>query len=502
MKSVFIFTKKRITAALSVLIVCGAAILSGVLYYNGYLDMNIYEYDSTLYEAEGEWVYSVYNNTAEIRGCRRVAGTVLDIPETLGGYPVTALGWTVLNDKQAARITEINIPDTLVDFSKHNFENTRWYKNQPDGVVYLGKNAIGLKGDISDGKLIIKEGTKNIIVNAFAYEASVVEAVFPSTLERIGHDAFSSCKNLKKINIPDSVIEIRSAAFEDCAELEVIETSNTSATVDCYAFWETKWFSQQNKEFITLCGTLLTYTKTENDGQDIYIDDSIGRISNFAFEICENMGVIHIPAGCTEISEWAFQNSSFKGFSVDENNSAYMSDEQGNLFSKDKTKLIRYAALNENKEFIVPENVTYIADEAFSNAQYLEKIVIHGDVNFIGQDAFYKTTALENIVVSEDNSMYKSLDGVLFDKNATLLISYANGSDRKSYTIPDTVTEVDDWAFAHCESIEEIIIPDSVERIGSIIRCKNLNYSGLVTDREEFVSEILLQGCGVYYEEQ
>lgn len=212
--------------------------------------------------------------------------------------------------------------------------------------------------------------------------------------------------------------------------------------------------------------------------------------------------VLDIPEGCIDISEWAFQDSSFAGFSVDEDNTAYMSDEAGNLYSKDKTRLIRYASLNESREFTVPDSVTYIADEAFSNAEYLEKIYIHGNVTHIGEDAFYKTRALTDIVVSENNAEYKSIDGVLFNKSGDLLICYTNGSAEKSYTIPDGVAEVTDWAFAYCEHIEEIVIPDSVERIGSILSCKNLNYSGLNSDREEFVADIFLQNCGVDYTEE
>ncbi len=492
---------KKIVAFM-ILLCVAAAVAYGALYYNGYLDMDVYEYDSSLYCFEDEWVYSVYDGKAEIDSCLRVAGTVLDIPEALGGYPVVSLGWSFINDKQAARITEINVPDTLVYFRALNFVTTKWYENQPDGVVYLGDIAIGIKGEPADGKLIIKEGTKVIAASAFRNEDSISQAVLPSTLEIIDTDAFRACDNLTKINIPDSVREINSCAFEDCTQLSVIETSNTVADIDGYAFFGALWQEQQNSDFVTLCGNLMVYLRYENEGQDVYIDEGIRSIKNFAFELCENMGIIHIPEGCIDISEWAFQDSSFAGFSVDEDNTAYMSDEAGNLYSKDKTRLIRYASLNESREFTVPDSVTYIADEAFSNAEYLERIYIHGNVTHIGEDAFYKTKALTDIVVSENNAEYKSIDGVLFNKSGDLLICYTNGSAEKSYTIPDGVTEVTDWAFAYCEHIEEIVIPDSVERIGSILSCKNLNYSGLNSDREEFVADIFLQNCGVDYTEE
>lgn len=493
--------KKKLLIAVSAVAVLLAAAL-GILYYNGYFDMDLYDYDESLYESEGDWVYSVYDGYAEINSCRRIAGSRLEIPDTLGGYPVKSLGWGFISDDQAKRIKEITVPDTLTYFRKHNFITTAWYKNQPDGIVYLGNIAIDIKGELADGILLIKEGTRVIAGSAFSGEEAITEVILPSTLEVICSDAFTDCDNLEKINIPDSVQEIGSCAFESCKKLKTIETNNTKAFIQGSSLYGTQWLADQKGDQISLCGNLLFYTKEDSAGEDVFIEEGTGRISSFAFELCENMGVIHIPESCTDIDEWAFQDSSFKGFSVDGNNKKYMSDDRGNLFSKDKTKLIRYAALDQSTEFIVPDSVVYIADEAFSNAEYLEKVCIHERVEYIGEDVFFKASALENIEVSEDNSVYKSVDGVLFNKEGTLLISYVNGSGSKSYSIPDGVTNVNDWAFQHCESIEEIVIPDSVERMGSILSCKNLNTSGLVSDREEFISDIYLQNCGFDYTEE
>lgn len=487
--------KKKIIAGV-IISVAFLAAAWGILYYNGFLDMELSYYNDPIYETEGEWVYSVYDGYAEIDSCRRIAGTALHIPDTLGGYPVKALGWGFVSDSQAKRIREITVPDTLTYFNMLNFVTTAWYENQPDGIVYLGDTVIGIKGELPDGKLLIKEGTRIVAGCAFRGEDSITEVVLPSTLEIISYDAFGDCENLEKINIPDSVTEIGSSAFGNCARLDTIDTTNTTALVYSNALSGSGWMAKQTGDMISFCGTLLFYTKEDSDGEDVFIPDNIGRISDFAFEICENMGIIRIPESCTYISEWAFQDSSFRGFSVDENNEKYVSDDMGNLLSKDKTRLIRYAALNENEEYTVPAQVTYIADEAFSNAKYLKKVSIHENVKYIGIHVFYRACALEEITVSENNENYKSIDGVLFDKAGSKLISYTNGSKNKSYTIPDSVRTVTDWAFNHCEAIEEIVIPDSVTDFGSVLSCKSLNHSGLKSEREEFISEIFLQNCG------
>ena len=71
----------------------------------------------------------------------------------------------------------------------------------------------------------------------------------------------------------------------------------------------------------------------------------------------------------------------------------------------------------------------------------------------------------ERITVDALNSVYSSVDGVLFNKSQTTLIQYPGGK-AGSYTIPNSVTSIGDCAFDGCTSLTSVTIPNSVTSIG------------------------------------
>ena len=81
--------------------------------------------------------------------------------------------------------------------------------------------------------------------------------------------------------------------------------------------------------------------------------------------------------------------------------------------------------------------------------------------------AFSECEKLSAINVSSGNNNYISIDGVLFNKDKTELIQYPAGKSETTYTIPDSVTEIESGAFFGCTSLSGIEIPDSVTEIGS-----------------------------------
>ena len=88
---------------------------------------------------------------------------------------------------------------------------------------------------------------------------------------------------------------------------------------------------------------------------------------------------------------------------------------------------------------------------------------------------FSKCSSLTAINVDVNNQTYSSINGVLYNKNASKLIRCPEG--KQSVTIPNTVTELDDYAFINCANITNVNIPNSVTTIGysSFDECTNLS---------------------------
>jgi len=121
-------------------------------------------------------------------------------------------------------------------------------------------------------------------------------------------------------------------------------------------------------------------------------------------------------------------------------------------------------------EVVIPEKiegypVTSIGDEAFSRWSSSTSITIPDGVTSIGDHAFYNCSSLTSITVSADNHTYSSDDGVLLNKEKTILICCPGGKVGE-YTIPDSVTSIGDYAFSSCSALTSITIPDSVTSIG------------------------------------
>ena len=113
----------------------------------------------------------------------------------------------------------------------------------------------------------------------------------------------------------------------------------------------------------------------------------------------------------------------------------------------------------------IPNSVTSIGREAFSNCHALTSMTIHADVTNIGEAAFFYCKALTSIEVASNNEHYSSVDGILFNKDATELVCYPGGRTG-SYTISESVNSVCNYAFSGCASLTSVTIPDSVTSIG------------------------------------
>ncbi len=99
-------------------------------------------------------------------------------------------------------------------------------------------------------------------------------------------------------------------------------------------------------------------------------------------------------------------------------------------------------------ELIIPENslLETIGGNAFRSSS-LTTIDIPKNVHSISSTSYANMNLLSAINVDEDNQHYKSIDGVLLSKDTSRLINYPMGKEALSYTVPEGVQYIDDYAF-------------------------------------------------------
>jgi hypothetical protein len=113
----------------------------------------------------------------------------------------------------------------------------------------------------------------------------------------------------------------------------------------------------------------------------------------------------------------------------------------------------------------IPNSVTSIGVSVFDMCNSLTSVTIPASVTSIGEAAFAVCKGLTSIVVDESNTAYCSQDGVLYNKDMTVLIQYPTGKSG-GFTIPASVTSIGYAAFVLCTGLTSVTIPNSVTSIG------------------------------------
>lgn len=114
----------------------------------------------------------------------------------------------------------------------------------------------------------------------------------------------------------------------------------------------------------------------------------------------------------------------------------------------------------------IADTVTSMGDCCFFACYELKELTIPASVESIGIMPFVDCMSLEKIEVDSANAHYADVDGVLFDKDMTLLITVPAASSFTEYTVPETVTTIADFAFGVCMGLEKITLPRSVITLG------------------------------------
>jgi hypothetical protein len=266
--------------------------------------------------------------------------------------------------------------------------------------------------------------TNNGAITITRYDCSSGAVTIPSTINglpvtSIGGEAFENCTNLTSVTIPNNVTAIGNYAFYGC-------TSLTNVT----------------------------------------IPNSVTSIGDAAFAGCTSLTSVTIPESATSIGYVVFGGcTSLSAITVDALNSFYSSVD-GVFFNKSQTALILYPG-GKAGSYTIPNGVTIIGDYAFSGCTSLTSVTIPKSVTNFWGVVFGGCTSLSAITVEALNSVYSSVDGVLFNKSQATLIQYPGGK-AGSYTIPNSVTSIGDYAFIRCTSLTNITIPNSVTNIEAL----------------------------------
>ena len=224
------------------------------------------------------------------------------------------------------------------------------------------------------------------------------------------------------------------------------------------------------------------------------------------FDHCKEVASVTIPKGVTSIGQGAF-NSCYGLKSVTIPSSVKTIGDWA------------FSACFQLQSVTLPESLEYIGKGGFINCRSLKTVNIPAKLSVIGDSAFAYCTGLKQFTVDVENKEFTAIDGVVYSKDWSTLVSAPNvstiarmppsmtkiganafqGCDRlETLTIPENVTMIDCGAFHSCERLGSMTIPASVTKIGpyAFDNCGELTEVTMLGERPEAPNAIFNKNCG------
>ena len=148
------------------------------------------------------------------------------------------------------------------------------------------------------------------------------------------------------------------------------------------------------------------------------------------------------------------------------------------------------------EKITIPKSVTTLESNAFEGCSGLKSFYIPKNVTKISSSVFNDCPNLSEITVDPENEKYCSIDGILFTKNKSILCRFPEGKTYTSYTVPNFVLTVEEYAFQGCDKLKNIYLPNNLGIIGdhAFWGCKKLE-SLIIPDKVTYLGNYAFDNC-------
>lgn len=248
----------------------------------------------------------------------------------------------------------------------------------------------------------------------------LVGLIIPEGIVTIEYFKFGKCPKLESIHIPASLLKIVSIIYSDRSNLHSITVDQNNPQ---YCAYENALYTKDKRELIRFHNNC--------DISHFVIPSEVSEIGSEAFKLCQYLQTVEIPLGVKSIGEWAFQ------------------------------------CCKNLKEIILPNSIDSFNLRSISWCNSLERIYLPKSIKKFGSTDIIDCEELDNFCVDISNPYFCSVDGVIFNKEKTILIRYPPGKKEVSYTVPESVLIIGAYAFGYCKNLINVELPKGLKYICS-----------------------------------
>lgn len=418
-------------------------------------------------EQDKDYCYwTLADGTVQIFKYTGVSETVT-IPETIEGKTVTSIGYGAFSENNFVK--NITIPGTVsvikqgAFYSCTNLQSVTLSEESELQVIenWAFRNCEKLEN------INLPNSIERIETEAFELCSKLNNINLGLNLTKIGHAAFSGT-GLTYVHIPDNVIDFGESVFAGCTSLqEVILGKGLEGIPDATFSDCTQLTEIELPENITYIGR---FAFSGSALGEIDIPDLVVGIETYAFYDCADLKEVNFGSKVTYIEDSAFRDCDLITITLNDN-----------------LKSIGRAVFQDNKNLEsieIPNSVTKIEYWAFKNCVNLRNVTIPDSVESIGSYVFDSDSSgrpntawydsQEDGVVYAGKVLYK-YKGQIPEETVITVEEGTKGIAENAFeyqyglkeiSLPDTVTNIGEYAFYRCDLMTEIYIPESVTEIG------------------------------------
>ena len=419
------------------------------------------------------FTYTVTDNKITITGLvQNKEPTSLIIPAQIEGLTVTAIAPNAFKDKN--KIKEVNIPNSVKSIGNAAFSGCSSLESMT--IPFVGAKAGVTSSDTYQypfgyifgtssytggvateqhyyGKMVELNGSTFLqVTNTTYYIPSALKSV-TVTGGNILRGSFNNCGKLTSITLPNNISKIEMNAFYGCTSLVNIKSKPSSITrIGETAFYDTAWYNSQPNGIVYFDKVAYKYKGTMPSNTSIVIKNGTLGIADSAFYDCSGLTSVTIPNSVTSIGDGAFYGcSGLTSITIGNGVTSISSDAFDrcyDLTSVHISDIAKWCAISFEDIFANP---LMYAHNLYVNGVLVKDLIIPNSVTNIGDYAFYNCTSLTSVTIPDSVTSIG-------------LSAFQGCSGLTSITIPDSVTRIDTSAFYGC-GFTSVTIGSGVTRI-------------------------------------
>lgn len=437
----------------------------------------------TRFEGAFKWYYYSYSFNLSLEKLKSI--TVSSKNKTyksIDGVLFSKDGKSIIHYPKEKKTSSFKVPDTV---------ETIYIRNKYIKEITVGANVKDFSSGYLPSLTSYKVSSKNkvfIAVNGvlFSKDKSILlkyprskgtEYAVPKGTKKIDRNAFRD-SNIKNVTLPEGLLSISSYAFED-TKISSITLPKSLSILHPDAFHNSTLshvhVNKQNGILSSRDGilynkdqSLLIYWPEARVEENLKFADTLKVLDLSQIKTLEQSKSITIPKALNSILNT--QNNQFSEITITDGNTSFVLN-QGILYSSNMTMIKLYPNQNPITDIVLPDNVIYLDYAMFLTENTTTSLTLSKNLRYIQSveyidilpnkySGFYHLT---EVLIPEENPYFTSIDGVLYTKDMKTLQWYPQNSPNSTYSIPQTVTSIEQMQLINAANLVELNIPANLQ---------------------------------------